>query len=388
MRALGSNGVMEACEILGGKLYQKGSPRDLKDLKLAFVGVWGIACGIGTYAEALYPHFSKHFKQVKWFCEEANIAYPANDWLEPCFTRGESMQGLKHALAQYQPDVVLIQHEYGIFPNAAHWLSLLSELSWKYEVFVQLHSVYRHKDKTICEAAIPNIFVHSTLAKNVLEEKGVRANTRVVPHFCPPLGDQTRLWNLYKRDHTLVQFGFGFEYKGWSQAIELVARLKPKYPDIFYTAVVSTAAHANHDSLFEALHRQVEEMGLQDNVAIVKGFQTDEVLESYLRTNQISIFPYVSSKDHEVFGASGASRHGIRFGTPTVVSGVPHFHDLQEVCAFGGNLDEMVAQVDKLFSSKEYREFIVSRQNEFALAHTPEKVVERMCSLMSNPKAE
>lgn len=385
---LGPEGVMSQCEVLGNRVYKKNAPRDLSGLKLAFIGVWGIPCGIYTYSEALYPHFQKHFKQVRWFCEEADIPYPNDDWLVPCFKRGESLAKLNKALSEYKPDVVFIQHEYGIFPNAAHWLAFLSDVSWKYEVFAQLHSVYRHKDKTICEAAIPNILVHSQLAKDVLEEKGIRGSIRVVSHFCPPLGDQTRLWNLYQRNHTLVQFGFGFEYKGWEQALQIVASLKPKYPDIFYTAVMSTAAHANHDALINRLHDLAESLGLQDNVAIIKGFQTDEVIESYLRTNQVALFPYISNKDHEVFGASGASRHGIRFGVPTVVSGVPHFYDLRGVCAYGSSPAEMAQEIDNLFSNKEYRDEVVKRQNEFALAHSPEKTVERICTLMSSPGAE
>ena len=68
-----------------------------------------------------------------------------------------------------------INHEFGLWPNASYWLSMLTQLS-EYRIITTLHSVFpQHYDKTICEAAIPEIIVHSEGAKQALEKKGVRS---------------------------------------------------------------------------------------------------------------------------------------------------------------------------------------------------------------------
>jgi glycosyltransferase involved in cell wall biosynthesis len=72
----------------------------------------------------------------------------------------------------------------------------------------------------------------------------------------------------------------------------------------------------------------IGELGVQENVAILRGYQSDEVLDSFLRTNQATIFPYVSHPAHEVFGASGAARMAMSKGLPVVTSSVNHFSDL------------------------------------------------------------
>src|SRR4029077_18184340 len=105
--------------------------------------------------------------------------------------------------------------------NARYWLSFIAEMQ-RYKTFVTLHSVYRHRDKTICEAAISNIIVHTDIAKTVLkDEKKIPGNVEVIPHFCIECEDTTKLWNLYHSDHTLLRIGFGFRYKTFEQAINV-----------------------------------------------------------------------------------------------------------------------------------------------------------------------
>ncbi|MFT2588457.1 hypothetical protein, partial [Escherichia coli] len=80
----------------------------------------------------------------------------------------------------------------------------------------------------------------------------------------------------------------------------------------------------------------IDELGIQENVALIRGFQSEETLDSYLRTNQATLFPYISHPSHEVWGASGAARIAMAKGLPVVTSSVNHFSDLPTIKADSG----------------------------------------------------
>ena len=208
-----------------------------KQLKIAVVSVWDIPCGIAAYTKSLVGEFKNLNHQVQVFTEYDGGKVDT-DGVIHCWRRGESLQGLVRKIKEFSPDVIFIQHEYGIFPDARQWTKFISAIQ-DYNYYVVFHSVYNHKDKAVCEAICKNIIVHTEAAKNVLQEKGITADISVIPHGCLELEETRRLWNIYRSPHTLVQFGFGFEYKGWGIALEAVRLLKEKYPDIFYLILFS-----------------------------------------------------------------------------------------------------------------------------------------------------
>lgn len=345
-----------------------------KDLKIAFVSNWKMRCGISTYAEFLYPEIIKDVSDFKIFAEYNDI--PTGDLNQigdtlyedkvvPCWKRGESAANLIKEIRKYDPDIILIQHEFGLWSNARSWISLMNQLS-NYRVIVTMHSVFHHKDKTICEAAIPEIVVHLDGAKKVLkEEKGVPANVHVIPHGCFPCVDKTRLWNFYKSNHTVVQMGYLFKYKAWQNVIEAVALLKDKYPDVFFTGLCSESPFNKHEHqlYYNELMELIDRFGVQENVGLIRGYQSDQSLDSYLRTNKVAIFPYVSSPEHEVFGASGAARMAMSKNIPVISTSVNHFSDLPTIKA--DSPEQMAIELDKLFSNNSLVKEQLEIQNKY-----------------------
>lgn len=365
------------------EIVAKHSKKNINELKLAFIGNWKMKCGISTYSENLLPHIIKHFKDVKLFIEEnehiTSDLYTvgdkkiSQDKVVTCWKRGESLLKLVKEIKDYNPDIILIQHEFGLWHNARYWLSFMNQIS-EYKTFVTMHSVFYHKDKTICEAAMQNIIVHLDGAKNVLKnEKGVPGNVYVIPHGCSkPSVD--RLWNFYKSDHTFMQFGFGFRYKGWENCIKAASLLKEKYNDVFFTGLFSESPFnkQDHEIYYNDLMDLVKQYSLEENVAIIRGYQSDESLDSYLRTNQVAIFPYTSHPEHEVFGASGAARMAMSKSLPVITSSINHFSDLNTIKA--NSAEEIAKELDVLFSNKKAAEQQVVKQLEYLNDNTWEKV--------------
>jgi len=363
-------------------------------MKLAFVGNWKMQCGIATYSENLLPEVARHFGDFKLFIERndnptgptnvvGDVAIPPERVL-PCWQRGESLKELARAIKEYDPDVVWIQHEFGIWPNASYWLSLMNQLS-DYRVIVTMHSVFHHRDKTIVEAAMPEIIVHLDGAKRVLkEEKGLNSLVHVLPHGCHPMIDSDRLWNFYKSAHTFMQFGFGFRYKGWEKSIHAAALLKERHPDVFFTGLFSesTFNKVDHQTYYDELMRLVDKLGVQENVAIIRGYQSEAALDSYMRTNQVVVFPYVSHPQHEVFGVSGAARVAMSKMAPVVTTSVNHFADVPTLKA--DTPEEIAAALDRMFSNPLARKTQVERQLEYLNENTWERVALRHVQLFTS----
>lgn len=382
------------CRVRDGKINCKLSKKPAKQMKIALVGNWKMECGIATYAGNLWSEVVKHVGDFKLFIENNSTTIgPLNeiggqtispDKVVACWKRGNSTKELITAIKEYDPDVVWIQHEFGLWPNASHWLSLMNQLSG-YRVIITMHSVFHHKDKTICEAAMPEIVVHLQGGYEVLKnEKHIPGKVYVIPHGCFPCTNRERLWNMYKSEKTFMQFGFGFRYKGWENSIRATALLKQKFPDVFFTGLFSESPHnkQEHDVYYNELMDLVEDLDIQENVALIRGFQSEETLDSYLRTNQATLFPYISHPAHEVYGASGAARIAMSKALPVVTSSVNHFSDLPSIKA--DTSEEIANALSELFTNNKAREAQIKKQIDYLNENTWEKVALRYVCLFEN----
>lgn len=390
--------IIYKLKLRGETLVERHRSVPIEKMKVAFVGNWKMRCGIATYAESLWPEVAKHIGDFKLFIEKNDaptgpvnvmgdgVAF-SNDKVVSCWKRGESLQQLAREIKEYDPDVIWIQHEFGIWPNAGFWLALMSQLS-EYRILVTMHSVFHHKDKTIVEAAIPEIVVHLDGAKEVLKvEKGVPGDVYVIPHGCAPVGDSERLWNFYKSDHTFMQFGFGFRYKGWELSIRAAHILKQRYDDVFFTGLFSESPFnvVDHQIYYDELMNLVEKLDLRDNVALIRGYQSDAALDSYMKTNQAIVFPYISHPAHEVFGASGAARLAMSRGAPVVTTSVNHFSDLPTLKA--DTPEDIADALDRMFSNPMARQQQVTSQVNYIEENTWEKVAKRYLDLFASRRA-
>lgn len=365
-------------------LKSKYTKKTAKELKVAFVGNWKMQCGIATYAEKLWGEVGKLVGDYKLFVEKIDSVVPSEK-VVPCWKRGESLQELAQEIKNYDPDIVWIQHEFGLWPNACRWLSLMNQLS-DYRVIITMHSVFYHRDKTIAEAAMPEVVVHLDGGREVLKDiKKIPGKVYVIPHGCEPCVSRERLWNFYKTPHTFMQFGFGFRYKGWENSIKAAAILKQKYPDVFFTGLFSESEFnkVEHQLYYNELMTLVDSLKIRDNVAIIKGFQSDETLDSYLRTNRVVIFPYVSHPAHEVYGASGAARLAMSKAVPVITTSVNHFSDLPTLKA--DTPEALALELEKLFSNPDAAKAQVERQIKYLDDNTWDKIAARYIQLFENP---
>ena len=375
-------------------VLHKGS-QPATQCKVALVGNYKMQCGISTYNENLWPAIISQVKEAKLFIEHndqpTSSLYQLGSHtltdaqVSVCWKRNEPHSQLVQQIKDYDPDVILISHEWGIFPNARHWLSLLTQLS-DYRIIVILHSVFpEHQDKTIAEAAIPEIIVHLPEAKTALQtQKHIHAPISVIPHGCYPAINITKLWNLYRSPHTFIHNGFGHHYKRFETSIQAVAHLKERYPNVFLTILFSESPHnkVGHQSYYEELIRLIDQLGVQEQVGIVRGFLSDEVMDAYLRTNKVAVFPYMAEAQHKVFGSSGAARLAMSKGIPVISSTIPHFSDLPTIKI--ETAQQLADQLGALFDNPVVQQQQIDLQLKFIESNSWENVAKKVVALFES----
>jgi len=342
------------------------------DLRIAFICNWKDKCGISTYSQFIVDAIRPKVKEIAIFSEhveEDSTTEEKEEGMVRCWKRGEDLSPLIKRLKDYKADFVIIQHEYGIFPNAFKFMQLMQALDNTPYVVV-MHSVYRHLDKAVYSESAKNIIVHSSEAKKVLKEIGNTNNIFTIPHGCIQSIDASELWNICISPYTIVQFGFGFSYKGVDRALRSIAHLKAsdkKYEKIQYIYLCSTNSHnsASNSEYCKHLMDMAKELNIESNVVIIQKYQTESMINLYLRLAKIAIFPYIIDPNNEVFGASGAIRIALANKRPVIASESHLFDDLEGVIPRPNNHIELAQEIDKIFSSEKYRNDVIASGYSF-----------------------
>jgi glycosyltransferase involved in cell wall biosynthesis len=176
----------------------------------------------------------------------------------------------------------------------------------------------------------------------------------------------------------IFQYGFGFEYKGWENAIRIVEKLKEKYPDVLYVGVfnISRFSQEFSEGYYERLMDEVRAKKLQANFVLHKGFRSEEVLLSYLKQARVGLFPYWNHPEWRVYGASGAIRLVLASGIPIVLGDVPFFEEFKGHVPVCSEIDQYVAEISQLFEDYAYEQSVKKKIRDFIDARSWDKIAQ------------
>lgn len=354
----------------------------VKKLRVAFICNWKTQCGISTYSSYLVESLKPLVDDLKIFAEVPDQPIDLDDGVDYCWKRGCSPTGLIERVRAWKPTFVLVQHEFGIFPKAGPWLKLIEGLA-SIPYAVVLHSVYEHQDKAVCTSSIKNVICHTEVGRDCLRRLGHTGRITTIPHGCLDLGEVRELYNNYETPYALMQFGFGFGYKGLDVALEALSLLKArpdkKYDEVFFTYFCSESSHTAsiNNAYYKGLMTRVETLGLSENVAIIRGFQSEQSLFYALRVNKLAIFPYQSDPANVVYGASGAIRLALANHIPTIASSSPMFADLEGIVPRPTNASELAGVIDRVFSDDVYKQSLVASATSYTQLNTWKDVAKK-----------
>ena len=277
-------------------------------------------CGIATFSEDLRVALASAAPEVSVsICavERAELEFP--DEVDTVIRTdvADDYRIAARRMAATGVDVVLIQHEYGIFggPDGAHVLVLADELTrLGVPYLVTLHTVLSHPSpgqaatvRALSERAAA-VTVFSPTATRLLADNAIVPPGKVilVPHGAPEvLYDEATavaespalraaLAGAVGRP-MVATFGLLGPGKGIETAIEALPSVAREHPNMRY--IIAGATHPEQVRLHgeryrEALQQQVAELGLTDNVVFVDDFLSETDLAALLRRTDVYLTPY------------------------------------------------------------------------------------------------
>jgi glycosyltransferase involved in cell wall biosynthesis len=244
-------------------------------------------------------------------------------------------------------DVVLIEHEYGIFggDSGKYVLELANELT--VPMAVTLHTVLENPEpdraeilRALCDRAAL-VMVFTETARRMVIDQGLAdiERVRVVPHGAPDelteaawadrISDEISssslrlgLPSLAGRT-VLSTFGLISDSKGLELAIRGLPEITASHPEVLYLIAGQThpeVINKEGESYRRSLQRLVDDLDLCDHVRFIDRFLMIEELAQLLARTDLYLTPY-RSKDQIV---SGALTFAVAAGCPVVST--PYFY--------------------------------------------------------------
>ena len=237
-------------------------------------------------------------------------------------------------LGRTDVDVVLLQHEFGIFGGAdgEYVLSFAQELAQP--LVVTLHTVLSeptpHQAEVLTElcAEAELVIVMTDTAFRLLTDSGVcpEDKVRVVPHGAPSrltvraARDRPRLMSHPVRDNNpfrLSTFGLISPGKGLETVIEALPAIIERNSEIVYTIAGRThpdVARREGERYRLMLERRVLELGLEAHVEFDDRFLAIDELSDLLAATDVFVTPYANREQI----ASGALTFAVAAGCAVV----------------------------------------------------------------------
>ena len=234
-----------------------------------------------------------------------------------------------------RPDVVSLQHEYGIFGGEAgsHILELLSRLEMP--VVSTLHTVLREPPPA--HRAVMERIIGLSDKLVVMSEKGrdfLRTvhgvcddKIKLIPHGIPeyPFAETTAAKAKFgfSGKTVILTFGLLSPSKGIETVIDAMPAILRSCPTAVY--VVLGATHPNlvrdqGESYREGLHSRAEQLGISDHVVFLNQFVDQATLLDYISMCDIYVTPYLN----EAQMTSGTLAYS--FGLGKAVISTPYWH--------------------------------------------------------------
>lgn len=291
-------------------------------------------CGIATFTASLRAALGLASDAVEidiYAMDDADTAYSYGPEVAGRIRQEEALdyRNAARRINASGADIVLLQHEYGIFGGPAG--SLVLDLLDRVEapVVTTLHTVLEKpnaEQRAVIEAILrrsSSVIVMARKGRDIIERvHGVSpARVSVIPHGVPdrPLIDPAMAKPRFGFAGRKVMLTFGLlsPNKGIETMVRALPRIVAGHPEALY--VVLGATHPNlvqreGEAYREGLARLAAELGVAENLAFIDGFLEQDLLLDYLEACDIYVTPYLN----EAQITSGTLAYAIGLGKPVV----------------------------------------------------------------------
>ena len=273
-------------------------------------------CGIATFTTDLVEGLSEQAPDSRIWAVAMNdrlggYAYPQKVRFEIDQNNLSDYSVASQFLNISQPDIVCVQHEYGLFggPAGSHLLKLLGDL--RMPVVTTLHTVLKNPAQeyrdVMCRLSelSDKLIVMSHEASNMLkdiysvpEEKIVFIHHGIAnTSFIDPNFNKDKFEVEGKT--VLLTFGLVSPNKGIETVLNALPAVLKKHPDVVYIILGATHPHvlkANGDAYRIMLQQTVRKLNISENVIFWNRFVEQKELWEFLGIADIYITPYLNEE--------------------------------------------------------------------------------------------
>src|ERR1700726_971378 len=297
-------------------------------------------CGIATYTNDLCEAVATAYPECHSIVGAVNdrpegYDYPAQIRFEIDEKELDSYRRAADFLNINNVEIVLVQHEFGIYggPAGSHLLALLRDVHMP--VVTALHTVLRepNPDQQALMRQLDELssrfIVMAERGKSFLQEiYGVAPEkVDVIPHGIPDIPFIDPSFNKdqfgVEGKTVLLTFGLLSPNKGIEHVIDALPSILQQHPNVVY--IILDATHPNviareGESYRLRLERLAEDRGVASHVIFYNRFVTQEELKDFIGAADIYITPYLTESQI----TSGTLAYA--FGAGKAVISTPYWH--------------------------------------------------------------
>jgi len=355
-------------------------------MKVCFLTTWlPKSCGIGTYTNYLSKGLLKDKNiTIDIITEKENSPVKGERInVHPCFDRISEYDGdILSKIEEIGPDVVHIQHEFGIFGNDFRIVNLLEKIKTKKVVTLHTLSVNYLKPKfpeveafnNLIVKASDKVIVHQRADKSVLSRQSSdEGKISVIAHGTEIMQNLDQMESRKKLGwrediKILLLFGFLKKAKLCFPFVQALPSIFKSNPDVYLYIVGSTCQSSEKEKpYFDRIKEELKEQGIADRVVFIDEFIPQEKVPLYYNAADIVVMPY----DLTEWGASGALHLAIGSGKPTIISRIAKADEIrenisEEITPLLHKKGEWSRVVNRILADKEFREYIINRTKQYA----------------------
>jgi len=287
-------------------------------------------CGIATYTKdltnainLLNPYALAEILAVNRNGEELN--YPWEVKYRITQNEPETYPQAAHYVNQSSADITSLQHEYGLFggQNGKDIVPFIESL--KIPLVTTFHTVPANAStneglilKKLANKSKAVIVMTKEIASKLINDYRLpREKIVIIPHGTPDLPYSPN--ESYKRKRQLSgriilgNINLLSSNKGLEYALEAVAMVARKYPNVFYLVIGQThpvVLQAEGEKYRNFLKQTVERLKIEKQVRFINKYLSLDQLIEWLKTIDIYITPYLDPKQP----ASGALAYALGAG--------------------------------------------------------------------------
>ncbi len=328
-------------------------------------------CGLATFSKSLVNAYDELFirdkaKIIAVSDEKRAYGYSDRVVFEIDQYNAKSYVKAAEFINGSSIEVVSLQHEYGIFggEDGDYILMFLENLNkpvvTSFHSVLKEHNDHRHSVTQRIIDLSDSIVVMTRRAKKILLDnfKVDGCRIKIIEHGVPNVrfdqkeGAKKKLGLADKT--VLLTFGLINRGKGVEHGIDAVSRLVSKYPNLRYLIIGAThpdILRREGESYRNALLRQIVQLGLADNVALINKYLEYDELVEYLLAADIYLAPQLD------FSQSFSGTIAYAMGCGDAVISSPTNYSLEVLRAGRGAIVEptgqlMAENIDRLVRSK------------------------------------